>query len=113
MLIARVMAFVLLVSLSSCGSASVSFDKEKWASGKGNYEGENPRGWMISGAKEAGVKVGATRATIRALLGTPDSTGPDGDIWYLGRGGYAPDYETFEIKYDQNGIATEVRVLQS
>ena len=113
MLIARIMAFALLASLSACGSASVSFDKGKWASGKGNYDGENPRGWMVSDAREAGVKVGATRISIRALLGVPDSTGPDGDIWYLGRGGYAPDYETFEIKYDGNGIATEVRVLQS
>ncbi len=113
MQIARILAFAMLASLSSCGSASVSFDKEKWASGKGNYDGENPRGWMVSDAREAGVKVGATRVSIRALLGTPDSTGPHGDIWYLGRGGYAPDYETFEIKYDANGIATEVRVLQS
>jgi outer membrane protein assembly factor BamE (lipoprotein component of BamABCDE complex) len=113
MVIARVMALVMLASLSSCGSSSVSFDKEKWASGKGNFEGENPRGWMVSDARKAGVTVGATRSSIRALLGDPDSTGPRGDIWYLGRGAYAPDYETFEIKYDSNDIATDVRVIQT
>ncbi len=113
MLIARVMALILLASPLACGSASVSFDKEKWASGRGNFRGENPRGWMVSDAEEAGVKVGATRASIRALLGEPDSTGPRGDSWTLGRGGYAPDYETLRIKYDEDEIATEVRVFQS
>jgi outer membrane protein assembly factor BamE (lipoprotein component of BamABCDE complex) len=113
MLIARMAAFALLASLSACGNSVVTFDKEKWASGKGNFEGENPRGSMVSDARKAGVKVGGTRSSIRALLGNPDSTGPRGDIWYLGRGGYAPDYETFEIKYDSNDIATDVRVIQT
>jgi outer membrane protein assembly factor BamE (lipoprotein component of BamABCDE complex) len=113
MLIARTTAFALLVFLSSCGSASMNFDKEKWASGRGNFEGKNPRGLMVSDAEEAGVKVGATRASIRALLGAPDSTGPESDTWYLGRNVYGLDYENLKIKYDKNEIATEVRVLQT
>ena len=113
MLTARVMAFALLVSLSACGGASVSFDKKLWASGKDNYDGKNPRIFMVSDAEEAGVKIGAKRIDIRTLLGDPDSTGPRGDIWYLGRSTHAPDYETFEVKYDENEIATEVRNIQS
>jgi hypothetical protein len=109
----RFISVVLLFFTVSCGNFAEAFDKEKWASGKGNFEGENPRGWMVSDARKAGVTVGATRSSIRALLGNPDSTGPRGDIWYLGRGGYAPDYETFEIKYDSNDIATDVRVIQT
>jgi hypothetical protein len=110
MVIARLIAFALLVSLSACGSFGVSFDKEKWASGKGNIEGENPRVWMVSDAKEAGVKVGATRASIRALLGEPDSTGPTGDIWYLGRAVYAVDYQSLDINYNEKNIAIKVLV---
>jgi outer membrane protein assembly factor BamE (lipoprotein component of BamABCDE complex) len=113
MVIARVMALALLASLSSCGSSSVSFDREKWASGRGNFEGENPRSSMISETQEAGVKVGATRASIRALLGEPDSTGPGGDNWTLGRAGYAPDYEMLEIDYDKNGIAIKVVITST
>lgn len=108
MSIAKVMAFALLVSVSACGSSSVTFDKEKWASGKGNFEGKNPRISMVSDVEEAGVKVGATRTKIRALLGEPDGTGPRGDSWHLGRSGYAPDYETLKVKYDENEIVTKV-----
>jgi outer membrane protein assembly factor BamE (lipoprotein component of BamABCDE complex) len=103
----------VFIALSACGGADLSFDKEKWASGRGNFEGKNPRGLMVSDAEEAGVKVGATRASIRALLGAPDSTGPESDTWYLGRNVYGLDYENLKIKYDKNEIATEVRVLQT
>lgn len=60
---------------------------------------------MVSDAEEAGVKVGATRASIRALLGEPDGSDPTGDVWTLGRAGYAPDYESLNIDYDNNQIA--------
>jgi hypothetical protein len=109
MMIERVMAIALLISLSACGG----FDKEEWASGKGNSNEENPRVWMVSDAEEAGVKIGATRASIRALLGEPDGAGPEGDVWYLGRGVYAPDYEHLEILYDKNNIAVKVSVFHT
>jgi hypothetical protein len=112
MVIARLIAFALLVSLCACGNFTMSFDKEEWASGRGNSREKNPRIGMVSDAEEAGVKVGATRASIRALLGEPDSTGPDGDIWYLGRGDYSLDYQTLEISYDKNDIVTVVDVLR-
>jgi outer membrane protein assembly factor BamE (lipoprotein component of BamABCDE complex) len=90
MLIARVMAFALLVSLSACGG----FDKEKWASGKGNYSGKNPRTDMVSDAEAAGVKVGATRAQVRDLLG-------------------APDYTTLDVYYNEKAIVTKIGSTQS
>ncbi len=108
MSIAKVMALALLAALSACGSSSVAFDKEKWASGKGNIKGTNPRISMVSDAEAAGVKVGSTRTKIRALLGEPDGTGPRGDSWRLGRSGYAPDYETLKVKYDENEIVIKV-----
>jgi hypothetical protein len=104
---------VFLVALPACKVFGVSFDKEKWASGKVNRRGENPRGWMVSDAEKTDVKLGASRASIRALFGEPDNTGLRGDSWVLGRGGYAPDYEVLRIQYDENDIAIEVRVFQS
>jgi hypothetical protein len=112
-LIARVMAFALLASASACGNSSVTFDKEKWASGKGNFEGKNPRISMVSDAEEAGVKIGVTRASVRALLGEPDGTGPRGDSWHLGKSGHAPDYETLKVKYDENEIVIKVFILST
>jgi hypothetical protein len=108
MLIARIMAFVLLVSLSACGG----FDKQKWASGKGDYSHKNPRASLVSNAEEAGVKVGASRASIRALLGKPDGTGPSGDSWALGFGGYSTDPRYLNIDYYKNKIATKVNIEQ-
>jgi outer membrane protein assembly factor BamE (lipoprotein component of BamABCDE complex) len=113
MMIARVMAFALLASLSACGNSTVSFDNEKWTSGKGNVRGKNPRISMVSDAEEAGVKVGATRASIRSLLGEPDSTGPTGDIWYLGRSIYAVDYQSLDVDYDEKNIAIKVLVTNT
>jgi outer membrane protein assembly factor BamE (lipoprotein component of BamABCDE complex) len=109
MVIARVMAIALLVSLSACGG----FDKEKWASGKGDYSEKNPRAWMVSDAKAAGVKVGASRASIRDLLGEPDGTDPTGDVWALGFGGYSMDPQSLSIDYDKNNIANKVLVHQT
>jgi hypothetical protein len=112
MSIAKVMAFALLASLSACGSASVSFDKEKWASGKENLTAENPRGKMVSDAEEAGVKVGATRASIRVLLGEPDGKGPRGDSWALGFANYSMDPQNFVVDYDENDIAIKVYIRE-
>jgi hypothetical protein len=36
MLITRMVAFALLASLTACGNSAVTFDKEKWASAKGD-----------------------------------------------------------------------------
>lgn len=105
----RTLAIIPLLMLMACGG----FDKETWASGKGNYEGKNPRIAMIAAVEAAGVKVGATRVQVRALLGEPDSSGPNGDIWYLGRSTYAPDYQTFEISYDDKAVVTKIGGTQS
>lgn len=113
MLIEKLIVLALLVVLAACGGVSMSFDKDVWASGQGNFEGKNPRVHMISDAEAAGVKLGATRSEIRALLGEPDGTDSTGDIWYLGRATYAPDYESYEISYDKNGIVKVIQINSS
>ncbi len=105
----RTLAIIPLLMLMACGG----FDKETWASGKGNYDGKNPRIAMVGAAEAAGVKVGATRDQVRALLGEPDSNGPNADIWYLGRSTFAPDYQTFEISYDGKDVVTKIGSTQS
>jgi hypothetical protein len=110
MVIARVMAFALLASLSACGNSSVTFDKEKWASGKDNFEGKNPRIYMISDARSAGVKVGTKRAIVKDLLGEADASDETTDIWYLGQSTVAPDFETLEIIYDENQIVKTITI---
>jgi hypothetical protein len=112
MVIGRVMAITLLLLVSACGVFGVSFDKEKWASGKGDYSEKNPRAWMVSDAEAAGVKVGASRASIRDLLGEPDGTDPTGDVWALGYGGYSMDPQSLSIDYDKNNVANKVLVHQ-
>jgi hypothetical protein len=103
---------VFLTVLSACGNFGVSFDKEKWATGKGNLTVENPRGKMVSDAEEAGVKVGVTRASIRALLGEPDGKGPRGDSWALGFANYSMDIQNFVVDYDENDIATKIYIRE-
>ncbi len=105
----RIILAIPLLLLGACGG----FDKASWASGKGNYEGKNPRIAMVNDAQDAGVKVGATRNQVRALLGEPDASGPNGDTWYLGRSSYAPDYQTFIVSYDDKGVVIKVGSTQS
>jgi hypothetical protein len=84
------------------------FDRAGWARGAGNYDGANVRLDMVSSAREAGVGVGAPRDKIRELLGQPDSTGPETDIWYLGRSDHAVDFLQLRIRYDARGLASSV-----
>lgn len=109
MTVRRQLAIPLLLMLAACGG----FDRERWASGAGNYEGPNPRLALVAAAQDAGVATGATQDTIRALLGTPDSQGPRADVWYLGRAALAPDYQTLVVTYDAKGVATAVSITQS
>lgn len=99
----------LLLTASACSG----FDTAKWASSKGNYAGENPRLAMLDAAEAAGVKVGATRTAVRALLGSPDGSSPAKDIWYLGRSAHAPDYQTLEVRYNDKALVMSVTSTQS
>lgn len=84
------------------------FDRAAWQAGAGNRSGANPRGALVEAARAAGVKPGATRDDIRALLGAPDSSGPEADIWYLGRDTMSVDFRRLRVDYDPAGKATAV-----
>lgn len=89
------------------------FDKAGWAAERGNFDRESRRGAMVSGLDEAGIVAGASRDTVRGLLGDPDSTGPAADIWFLGRSATGPSFETFRVDYDPAGLVTTTGVRRT
>jgi hypothetical protein len=103
----------LALALAGCGGGQMTFDKAGWAAERGNYAGESRRGAMVTQLDHAGVVVGATRASVRALLGEPDSTGPAADIYFLGRSATGPSFETYRIEYSADGKVRAARVQRS
>lgn len=99
--------------LGACGESAMGFDKAGWAAERGNYDGKSARAGMVGELVAAGVKPGADRATVRALLGEPDSTGPNGDIYYLGRSSVGPSFESYHIEYSPAGVVTSARLERS
>ncbi len=104
---------LLLLGVSGCGEKTMGFDKAGWAGERGNYDGKNVRAGMTDGLEAAGVKLGATRDAVRALLGEPDSTGPAADIYFLGRSATGPSYESWRIDYSPAGVVTGMRLERS
>lgn len=99
--------------LTACGSVGMDFDKARWAAERGNFKGENARAAMVPSIDEAGIRRGATRDQVRALLGEPDSTGPAADIYYLGRSRSGPSFETLRIDYAADGTVTGTAVRRT
>lgn len=97
---------------TACGGGDMGFDTARWIEGRGAADTDNPRIGMVADAARAGVRPGATRATVRALLGEPDGTGPDGDVWFLGRSTVAPDFQSLHVDY-RAGIVTAVATRNS
>lgn len=107
------LGLTLALALAGCGGGQMGFDKAGWAAERGNYDGESRRGAMVSGLDDAGIVAGATRETVRSLLGEPDSTGPAADIYFLGRSATGPSFETYRIEYGADGRVRAARVQRS
>jgi hypothetical protein len=99
------LGLTLALALVSCGGGQMGFDKAGWAAERGNYDRDSRRGAMVSALDDAGVVPGATRETVRALLGEPDSTGPAADIYFLGRSATGPSFETYRIEYSDGKVS--------
>lgn len=91
----------------------MGFDQKRWQAERGNATGKNARSAMVADLDDAGIMVGAPRATVASVLGPPDGTGPDGDTYFLGRGAYAPDFETLSIRYGADDRITAIQRNQS
>lgn len=103
---------VLLLSLAGCGEKAM-FDSAKWATGRGNASGENVRLGMTADLAAAMIVPGAKRDHVHATLGQPDHRTGSREIYDLGHGAYAPDYETLVIDYDAAGVVTTIVQRQS
>lgn len=91
----------------------MTFDSASWRKERGNATGESARSAMAASLDGAGVVVGATREKVRDLLGPPDGSDKDGDLYFLGRSDLAPDYETLTIRYGPEGRVVAVDKAQS
>lgn len=94
----------------------MTFDKARWDSGAGNYDGKNPRLELVSSLGAAGLVIGAPRTTVHRLLGAPDApsvTDKNAEGWYLGRNDMAPDFLTLTIRYDDKDKVTAIKTNNS
>jgi hypothetical protein len=92
--------------MSGCQPA---FDKQTWASGRGNVTPDNPRQGLEAAARQAGVRPGASRAVVRDLLGPPDREYAAVDLYDLGGINAPLERHALRIEYDANGVVTVVK----
>ena len=109
-MIARFRPLLAALAVVGCGGDVAEFDKQAWAAERGNYDGVNRRGELVTGLEAAGVRPGARREQVRMLLGEPDGTGPDADTYFLGRTKYGIEYETYTIHYSPAGVVTSAQI---
>ncbi len=91
---------------TGCGDAVThtgDFDRQRWAAEQGKYDVANQRAGMVAALRERHLRAGMPRAEVRALLGTPDASGPQRDTWFLGRSGVGPSIETWVVDYGPDG----------
>lgn len=86
----------------------MTFDTAAWTRERGNFDRHSRRAALVGDLPAAGVVAGAPRATVRTALGEPDASDPGQDIYFLGRGDYAPDTELLVIAYDTNGTIASI-----
>ena len=100
-----ILVLIAALALAGCGN---SFDRARWAKGHGDYCGvDNPRPAMITAAEHAGLRSGAPRATVRDLLGAPDTRTTRTDTYWLGAEPMGADCHHMVITNDaQDGVDT-------
>ncbi len=83
------------------------FDSTAWKSQRGVSAKENQRGPMVSSVEKA-VQTGMSRDEVIRLLGEADSSDAASatDIYELGVARYGIDEEFYEIKYQDEKVAS-------
>jgi hypothetical protein len=90
---------------------SNGFDSKTWQAQRG-VEKNNTRGRML-GALDKYLRVGMPRAEVQLLLGPPDHSEADRDVYELGRSPVGVDFESYVIQYDSAGKVTQFRISRS
>lgn len=99
-------AALLTLALTACAMHTTeSFDSATWKSQRGVTGTDNRRGALVGAAGEA-LEPGMARDAVHALLGAPDSTREDVDVYELGRSPYGVDEEYFEVRYRDGRVAS-------
>jgi hypothetical protein len=93
-------------------ACDAGFDRAAWAAERDNRTGESRRAAMVRDLDKAGVHRGASRGLVAGLLGTPDATNPERDLWYLGRSATGPSFEALEVSYRSDGRVERVVVTR-
>ena len=104
-----VFAGALMAALTGCWDR---FDAETWRSEAGNWQGENARAGMVGAVRDR-ITPGTPRDDVRALLGAPDSSEPDADLYVLGRAQYGVDFEMLEVSYDARAHVVALTLRRS
>ena len=88
------------------------FDSRAWQAERGNRDAVSRRGALVAALPGAGIAQGAPRDRVVALLGPADASDAAQDIYYLGRGGFAPDVEFLVIDYDATSRIAAITTRQ-
>lgn len=109
--------FVLAVAIKQVADAHFGdkkFEPQIWASFNNSMESDNPRGQMFDDLKGNYLHKGMTQQEVLNLLGPPDfKNSKDLFSYNLGMwSGFRMDYDSLDIKFNAQGLVTEVHRLQ-
>lgn len=99
-------AIVMLAAAvaAACGDPMTTsdFDASAWQAQRGVAPKQNRRAALLP-ALQPLLQAGMSREQVRGLLGEPDRTRPDADIYQMGIAPFGIDIESYLILYDQAG----------
>jgi len=82
--------------------AAQGFNSAKWKAQYNSKELHNPRLVMIPHLKRSVLHVGMDKSAVRDILGPPEKSRDQTDIYALGVSEYGIDFEYYYIEYDSN-----------
>jgi len=85
-----------------------------WLSQANIDDSDNPRAQMAADLQHRHIKLGISRQRVIELLGEPDWEKQENVFKYnLGMwSGYRMDYDSLDVYFDSDGLATGTRVIQ-
>jgi hypothetical protein len=86
----------------------MGFDAEEWRAqgerGPDAFADENPRGGMAGELMREHLVAGADRDDIRELLGPPQFSQGETDVYELGRATFGVSYEQLAVEYEDGEL---------
>lgn len=82
--------------------STTNFDAALWRAQYKSFERDNPRIGMISVLEREVLQKGMTKEAVREILGPPEQTRDNIDLYDLGISPFGVDYEQYVIEYDSD-----------